>query len=462
MNDYWKPVATVSMIALLVIASPFSVASAETRAGTSISIGPEATDSPDGTTTLAPGETVTLTVWANATDVSGYQSEVTFDPDVVAVMGVSGTSDFDSPVRDVDNENGSVTFNQIRSGEATDPLLAQITIEVIGTDGQRSDLSFDDSETKFSNDTGGTFQPGELRSLTVTVESTTPTETATPTPTPTPTETATPTPTPTTTQTATPTQTPTTTETGTATPTETATTTATATSTPDSSSNAEGSDDNSDSSSAGGSTGGASTGGANTGGSTGGASTSGGSSGGGSASGGSTNSPPSFHVNSMRVNGTAVTVGDEVTVRAVVRNSGGDGTFTVQFTVNETSVETSEVDIDSGETRTIRFTRRLSSPGTYEFGLNGRVVGTTNVTAASTSTPSNQVTDTKTPTETDRSAPIQTTAEPTSGTTEQTDQSPGTTTTTSGAVSQSAPGFGAPAVLGALALLVSGLLLHRE
>ena len=120
---------------------------------------------------------------------------MTFDPDMVRVTAVSGTDEFDAPVANVDNENGSVTFNQVRSGEATDPRLVQITVETVGTDGQQSELSFDASETKFSNETGGTFAPDELRSLTLSVESTTPTpmetttatETATATPTETPT-----------------------------------------------------------------------------------------------------------------------------------------------------------------------------------------------------------------------------------------------------------------------------------
>jgi len=122
---------------------------------------------------------------------------MTFDPDMVRVTAVSGTDEFDAPVANVDNENGSVTFNQVRSGEATDPRLVQITVETVGTDGQQSELSFDASETKFSNETGGTFAPDELRSLTLSVESTTPTptetttatETATATPTETPTST---------------------------------------------------------------------------------------------------------------------------------------------------------------------------------------------------------------------------------------------------------------------------------
>jgi len=320
--------------------------------------------------TRAPDETVTLTVWANATNVSGYQSRITFDPDVVTVTAVSGTADFDAPVANVDNENGSVTFNQIRASETTDPLLAEVTVDIVGTDGQQSDLSFDPAETKFSNETGGTFEPANFRSLTIAVESTTSTETATATET----------------TTATPTEN-TTTETTTAAPTETETATATATPTPDTDSNTGGSDDDSDDSNSNAESSGG-----------------GGVGGGGSASSGTDRASPSFHISSMEITRIAAIVGDEITVQAHVRNRGGDGTYTVQFAVNETSVETAEIDLDAGENRTITFTHQVSDPGTYEFSLNGRIAGTTNVTAATSSpTPTDQVTDTVTPTTTDLS-----------------------------------------------------------
>ena len=361
MNERWKLLTCLSLVALLVTAAPF-VASAETRAGTSISVGPAANSNPDGTMTRSPNETVTLPVWANATNVSGYQSRMTFDPDMVRVTAVSGTDEFDAPVANVDNENGSVTFNQVRSGEATDPRLVQITVETVGTDGQQSELSFDASETKFSNETGGTFAPDELRSLTLSVESTTPT----------------------------PTETTTATETATATPTE------TPTSTPDTGSNAGGGDDTSDDSS----------------------SDAGRSGGGGGGGGGS--DPPSFQISSTGISQTAAAVGEQVTVQADVRNQGGDGTCTV-------------------------------------------VVGMTNVTAM-TSTPTSpaQMTDTETPTATDLSTSAGTAADPASATTEPRAESPGTTTESREAVSQSVPGFGVTVAFTAFVLLGGGLLIRRR
>jgi len=406
MNERWKLLTCLSLVALLVTAAPF-VASAETRAGTSISLGPAANSTPDGTVTRSPNESVTLTVWANATNVSGYQSSITFDPDVVRVTDVSGTDEFDAPVANLDNENGSVTFNQVRSGEATDPRLAEITVETVGTDGQQSELSFDASETKFSNETGGTFAPEELRSLTLSVESTTPT--------------------------------PTETTTATATPTETATATETPTSTPDTGSNAGGDDDSSGDSS----------------------SDAGRSGGGGGGGGGS--DPPSFQISSTGISQTAATVGEQVTVQADVRNQGGNGTYTVQFAVNETSIEALEIDIESGETRTVTFTRRLSNPGTYEFRINSRVVGTTNVTAmTSTPTSTAQTTDTETTTATDLLTSAGTAADPASATTEPRAESPGTTTESREAVGQSVPGFGVTAALTAFVLLGGGLLIRRR
>jgi hypothetical protein len=135
----------------------------------------------------------------------------------------------------------------------------------------------------------------------------------------------------------------------------------------------------------------------------------------------------------------------------------------VQFAVNETSIETSEIDIESGETRTVTFTRRLSNPGTYEFSINSRVIGTTNVTAM-TSTPTSpaQMTDTETPTATDLSTSAGTAADPAFATTEPRAESPGTTTESREAVSQSVPGFGVTVALTAFVLLGGGLLIRRR
>lgn len=159
-------VATISVGAVMVTESTAS----STATTTAISVGEEATTSPDGTISAEPGETVTVTVWANASAVSGYQTRLTFDPAVVRIDDVSGSTDFSKPDSNVDNDAGSVTFNRIRSADADDPVLAEITLTVVGETGESTTLSFDRSETKFATDGGQTFAPETYGNVTVNVE----------------------------------------------------------------------------------------------------------------------------------------------------------------------------------------------------------------------------------------------------------------------------------------------------
>jgi|GEM_PF-3178382 hypothetical protein len=171
MRDHWR----LWLLAAVIITAPFTVASASATSagvtdGGTQSIGATVTTDPGGTIAAQRWETLTVTVRANATAVTGYQTTVTYDPSVLQVKNISGTEAFDAPVAAVDNRNGTVVFNQIRSGETADPALAELTVQVIGTDGQRSALSVVAGETKFSNATGVTSTPDSSSGLTVAVQ----------------------------------------------------------------------------------------------------------------------------------------------------------------------------------------------------------------------------------------------------------------------------------------------------
>ncbi|MDS0300114.1 cohesin domain-containing protein [Halogeometricum sp. S1BR25-6] len=157
-------IATVSVGAVMVTES---TASATT---TAISVGEETATSPDDALTAEPGETITVTVWANASAVTGYQTRLGFDPDVVRVDEVAGSDDFAAPVSNVDNESGSVVFNQARPSEMDDPVLVEITLTVVGEAGESTALSFDRSETKFVTDGGQAFTPETYGNVTLSVE----------------------------------------------------------------------------------------------------------------------------------------------------------------------------------------------------------------------------------------------------------------------------------------------------
>ncbi|WP_435074280.1 cohesin domain-containing protein [Halorubrum sp. HHNYT27] len=130
------------------------------------------TNETGGSAVEAPaGETVTVAVSANASNVSAYQANLTFDPDVVRVVSVSGTDDFDDPVTNIDNESGWVAFNQYRASNVTNPRLATVTVELVGEPGNETTIAFVESDTKFSDAAAQEQNPQQYDGLTVTVES---------------------------------------------------------------------------------------------------------------------------------------------------------------------------------------------------------------------------------------------------------------------------------------------------
>jgi len=174
MADHWG----LWLLAAVVVTAPLTAVSAA-PAGASGAVaqntGAQTADTavttdPGGNITAQRWETLTVTVRANATDVTGYQSAVTYDPTVLQVKAIAGTDDFDAPVATIDNTNGSVVFNQVRSGETDDPALARLSVQVIGTGGARSDLSVAAGGTRFSDATGSTSDPDRTSGLTVAVE----------------------------------------------------------------------------------------------------------------------------------------------------------------------------------------------------------------------------------------------------------------------------------------------------
>jgi len=157
------------LLAALVVTVPFAVTSTAAASPGAENASTSVTTDPGGTVSAERWETVTLTVRANATNVTGYQSALSYDPTVLQVKSLSGTEDFDDPVATVDNTNGSVVFNQIRSGEVSNPALVELSVQVIGTGGQRSDVSVLTRETRFSDATGATFDPGSSTGATIAV-----------------------------------------------------------------------------------------------------------------------------------------------------------------------------------------------------------------------------------------------------------------------------------------------------
>mgnify|MGYP006276078447 CR=1 FL=1 len=324
-------VVVVCVAGLLVVAA--GVTPAASGADSSVTLSQEAGDAPADSITGEPGETVTLTVWASASDVRGYQTNLTYDPAVLQVEDVAGTSDFEDPVSTVNDEQGWVAFNQYRSAATDDPILATITFEFTENADTEGEVAFVAADTKFAAGDGGTFSPATYRSASavqIVEDSTgTPTQTATPTST----ETATSTPNSTTT----------------AAPTPNSTTTATSTPTPDSS---DGDDDNDDSS------GGSSSGG-----------------GGGGSSSDSSRADITF-INASVSNGS-VAPNASVDVTSTIENRGrATGSTSLELLVNGSrTADGPTVTLDPGETEHVTMTVSLEQSGSYELSV-GDALGT--------------------------------------------------------------------------------------
>ncbi|MDQ2073582.1 cohesin domain-containing protein [Haloarcula sp. NS06] len=423
----------VIAVALTVVVGtlPVAVATLAPGSASAISLGDTVSGAPDDAISVAPGETVTVRVWANTTAVRGYQTNVTFDPTIAEIDSVAGSDDFDSPVTNVNNEAGWVAFNQLRSEETDDPVLAEITLTVPADATGTTQLAFVEADTKLSNSDGETVAPEAFNSIELRVDngSATPTDTATPS------------------------------ETDTATATEAVTDTdggedGNGTDGSDSSNDggSSDSDDDDDNDSGGG--------------------------------GGAVSPPePSFSVINTSLNRTSVAPEQSVMVSGTIENAGDrDGTFEARIYDNGTVTgRNASVEVPDGEQRQVNLTVRFNTSGVHAVKLNTTSVGNVTVRAANSttngttnsagnetmtetaartvsstpgSTASATVTDTETATASQTAA--QTTASDT-GTSTTTPVSDTQTATTDG----SGPGFSLTAVVVSLSLLL-GWLGHRR
>lgn len=118
-----KRVALVVVVSLFAVTLAFGTATGASSHETTVGI--ESVSGP-------PGEKVDVAVWANASNVSSYQLNVTYDPRVVDVVSIDG-ADFDDPVTNVDEDDGWAMFTQTNVGGVDDPVLAVVTLRVQNT-----------------------------------------------------------------------------------------------------------------------------------------------------------------------------------------------------------------------------------------------------------------------------------------------------------------------------------------
>ena len=104
-----------------------------------------------GSATVNPDDAVVVRLSTDASDVAGYQTNVTFDPSVVQVEGVVGTDDFDDPVANVNNDEGWVKFTQSKTEGVDEPALARIRLTAVGEDGDSTALSLVGADTSIND-----------------------------------------------------------------------------------------------------------------------------------------------------------------------------------------------------------------------------------------------------------------------------------------------------------------------
>ena len=105
---------------------------------------------------------------------------------------------------------------------------------------------------------------------------------------------------------------------------------------------------------------------------------------------------PTFTVVSVNVQTNDIRVDDEVEISVVVNNIGrAAGTYVANLLVNGQGVDQKSVHIDSGESKTVVFTRQVLTPGSITFSVDGESAAvfvspapTPTVTTAPTDDPS--------------------------------------------------------------------------
>lgn len=119
---------------------------------------------------------------------------------------------------------------------------------------------------------------------------------------------------------------------------------------------------------------------------------------------------PVFVVGEITFSATAVGVGDTVQLSVPVVNAGATGgTYLVQFRTGEAGIGSTTVRLDADASRTVNFDHVFTTPGEYDLAVNGEVVGTVEVSAVGTPTPTAPLAatpDVDAPTDAERPSPM--------------------------------------------------------
>jgi PGF-CTERM protein len=100
---------------------------------------------------------------------------------------------------------------------------------------------------------------------------------------------------------------------------------------------------------------------------------------------------PDPSVTDASLDAATVALDEQVTVTATVENRGsGEGSRTVALVVGGETRDTATVTVPPGETKTVTFTLRASSPGEHEVAVGGATAGTLAVESEGSTTTATQ------------------------------------------------------------------------
>ncbi|MFC3958871.1 S8 family serine peptidase [Halovivax cerinus] len=102
-----------------------------------------------GEATVGEGETATVSLDTDLDAIAGYQARINYDPSVVDFVEADGVDIADPTVND---EDGTVTLSASQASGVDAPTLADLTFETVGSEGDATDLTFDQAFTQLNTE----------------------------------------------------------------------------------------------------------------------------------------------------------------------------------------------------------------------------------------------------------------------------------------------------------------------
>jgi hypothetical protein len=104
-----------------------------------------------GSATGRSGTTGHVSVTIENGNIAGYRMTMTFDPDVIHVRSATGV-EFADPIVNINNSAGTVVLTASQATAETDPVLADLEVEFVGTAGETAPIDLVPKETSVNDE----------------------------------------------------------------------------------------------------------------------------------------------------------------------------------------------------------------------------------------------------------------------------------------------------------------------